>query len=339
MRRISLLLLLSGCGVRMSANDESRRMRMEWQGRTAVLEREHDFLWRLVELDPEGDPAWVFQSLDPRVRLRTPAGVLPHPDPAVVAELKKLPGRLAMEGLARLRRLESRCDVAAASRDTAAVLDAVYGGQFLAPTPEGAPPGGALPDALYAVMAGLAARPDVDADRLASRAPSIGDDSLESRLLVALIGRASVAAILNAARSGLSRPDEWFALLDALAHWARPGPDADAIAAACPSIAHDPHESRVLVALAPKAAVERVLAAAGHLAPPEEKRAVLLALAGRKDLTEAEADRVADAVPGIGYDSMEADVLLKLAGRASRGAIERAAAQIESPEQRRRVLK
>lgn len=168
-----------------------------------------------------------------------------------------------------------------------------------------------------------------EADVVAAACPAIDWSHGEAQVLSKLIERgAATTGTLVAAAAKISGADDRRAVLLALAQQrGGRGPEANAIAAACPTIGWTHGEAQVLRELVAQggAAVPALLTAAGRISGAAERRDVLLALAQRKTLTPADADLVARAAPEIGWTTGTVEVLRALIGRATEHAIEDAA--------------
>jgi hypothetical protein len=193
----------------------------------------------------------------------------------------------------------------------------------------------------YKVLGAAAGREKLtpeEADQMAAATPAIGLDSYEKQVLIMLVDRAGMAAIVAAAGQISEANSHYEALHAAAAKKGLKGVEADQIAAAVPKIGVDSYEEAVLVRLANAASMDSLLKAAKQISQANSHHKVLLALAKRPGLMEADADKIAAACHNIGISSYEADVLLALVGKASPKAISAAARHISTQADRLKVL-
>ena len=169
-----------------------------------------------------------------------------------------------------------------------------------------------------------------DADRIATAAPSIGMSSLEADVLGALVGHASTAALTDAVDDVAGASARAKVLLAMAKTRPLEQPDADRIAAAAKSIGMSSLETSVLAALVPSASTAALLEASSQLSVSRSRLQLLQALAGKPDLSRADADLLVGALPSLSLSSDRAALLLALTTRASTERVREAAAELPS---------
>ena len=303
-----------------------------------------------LTLARDGGPpmTWLWRQLPPDATLRFSDGaLLRHPDPAVTAELTqhltKEPPDLsaALDGLPQLLRAESRTTVylAAVRRclgagDLDLLLAAIdEDGAMLADDAQGWSPEGPHSEGLGRCIEALAAHPACDAaraDALAAHVTSIDISEHQATALCALVGHASTAALTEATDDVAASSARAKVLLAMAKTRPLEQPDADRIAAAAKSIGMSSLETSVLAALVPSASTAALLEASSQLSVSRSRLQLLQALAGKPDLSRADADLLVGALPSLSLSSDRAALLLALTTRASTERVREAAAELPS---------
>jgi hypothetical protein len=207
--------------------------------------------------------------------------------------------------------------------------------------------GGDAPGGLAFSLAALADRLDLDraeSDRIARASVWVARDGLVLDLLERLIrnGRAGVPALVESALEALDDPALRGGVLLLLARTRGAPPEQATLAEAVPRIgAEAPGRALLLELVARGAPAHLVVSGArGALTSPPARHDVLLALARRPAHTPATLSLVADAVPWVGQEALEAEVLAALAAWPGSAPVVLAAAEraLETPPARGRVL-
>ena len=173
---------------------------------------------------------------------------------------------------------------------------------------------------LFLALAGRELR-EIEANALAGATPLVRYASYQGQVLEALIGKASVGALLKAIE-GLGDADTIRGLLLKLVRQDGLGrAEADAVAGAARWTRYASYQGQVLEALIGKASEEALLKAIEGLGDADTIRGLLLKLVRQDGLGRAEADALAGAARWTRYASYQGQVLEALIGKASEEAL------------------
>lgn len=222
-----------------------------------------------------------------------------------------------------------------------AMRDGVDPGGFFLPSSEGVPPGGFRAAAVHEVLSALGQRPGVAgwADRVVRAGEHLDFGSWKGKFLSGMVGRASVPAILAAART-LEGVGQRYDVLNDLVESDLDVEAANRVAAAVPSIDSASYEARILKRLVGVAPNETVLESAGSISSASSRFDVLSALADQPAdaLSPDAADRIVRVVAEQNLTNYQSELLARLIGKARTDVLLEAADSIRSAGARREFL-
>ena len=193
----------------------------------------------------------------------------------------------------------------------------------------------------YEILASLSKENELtakEANQIAAATPMIGVSTHEAKVLMNLIGRASVSSVIASVKR-ISFNNSRYKVLYALAKQKElTDTVADQIADATPSIGSSTFEANVLLPLVGKASTRNMIDSAKRIRFANSRHMVLLALAKQKNLSATDANLLASACPSIGSSTHEADVLVNLTNTASTTTVLSAAKRIRMSTSRYQVF-